>query len=153
MKKHSEIKSKLYEALLERIDAQIETLDNAVKSVHESKANETKSSAGDKFETGRAMLHLEQDKLELQLNNTYKSKNKLAALKSIVPSENIGVGNLVYTNKGTYYISIGIGKLILEGTTYFIISADSPIGKLLVGKSKGDSVSFNGNKIEIVEVG
>ena len=148
---HSNLKSKLNEALLHRINTQIETINNAIASIHESKGNETKSSAGDKFETGRAMLHLEQDKLEGQLSNAYQLKSKLETLKLDHTSDRIGQGSLVFTNMGIYFISIGIGKMQFEDTTYFVISNDSPIGKLFIGKMKGDIVSFNNKKIELID--
>ena len=137
--------------LLDRINTQIGTLTNSIKSIHESKANETKSSAGDKFETGRAMLHLEQDQLESQLQNAYELRKKLSSLKSIPESNKIEQGHLVITNKGTYYVAIGIGKMKMKDQTYLVVSADAPIGKLLIGKSKGDTISFNGNNIEILD--
>ncbi len=153
MENANNIKSKLLQVLLQQIDTQIETLNNAIASIHESKGNETKSSAGDKFETGRAMLHLEQDKLESQLSNAFGLKKKLNSLKSIAISGKIGVGSLIYTSKGIYFISIGIGKVLMDDSTYLVISTDSPIGKLLIGKSIGDFISFNGNEIEILDIG
>jgi hypothetical protein len=62
------------------------------------------------------------------------------------------LGSLVNTNTGNYYLSISLGKLTLHAKDYFLISAVTPIGKLLIGKSIGDSVSFNGKSIEILGI-
>ncbi len=148
----SNLKSKLNDALLHRINTQIETIQKSIQSIQDSKENETKSSVGDKYETGRAMLHLEQDKLEAQLSNGYFSKTKLETLKSIATLDKVGSGSLVFTNKSTYYLAIGIGKVLLENDTYLVVSPSAPIGKLLVGKSVGDSITFNGNRIEILDI-
>ena len=152
MKELADIKNKLHTALLQRINTQIDTINKSIQSIHESKSNETKSSAGDKFETGRAMLHLEQDQLESQLRNANQLRGKLKTLKSIPALEKIEEGSLVLTDNGTYYISIGVGKMKFEEKIYLVISSDSPIGKQLVGKSKNDIVAFNGRKIKILEI-
>lgn len=150
---HSNLKTKINEALLHRINTQIDSINQSLQSIQESKANETKSSVGDKYETGRAMLHLEQDKLEAQLSNAFLSKTKLETLKSSPVTDKVESGSLVFTNKGIYYLSIGIGKVLLDNETYLVISPAAPIGKLLIGKSVSETISFNGNRIEILEIG
>lgn len=67
-------------------------------------------------------------------------------------TEVISLGSLVETNLGTYFISISAGQLLLENTTYFAISTSSPIGKLLLGKKEGQSLVWNGRKINIHSV-
>ncbi len=56
------------------------------------------------------------------------------------------------TDKGSYFVAIGIGKVTLEGKRYFCVSPDSPIGRLLIGKRGGDEVVFNGNQFIIKEI-
>ena len=63
-----------------------------------------------------------------------------------------GVGSLIKTNSGLFYISIGLGKVTIENKTIFVISAISPIGKLLLNKKEKDSFSFNGNQYHIKEI-
>ena len=47
------VKTKLVEVLNELVDVKIEALRAAIADVSDSMKNDTKSSAGDKFETGR----------------------------------------------------------------------------------------------------
>lgn len=152
MQSYSKIKILLHQTLVEKIDAQIETISNKIESVHDSKANETKSSVGDKYETGRAMLHLEQEQLETQLGNTMVLQKQLKQLKDAPASDKISMGSLIETNKGIYYLAIGIGKVVLDSSSYFVISPNAPIGKLLVGKKMGDSIAFNENVINILGI-
>ena len=61
-------------------------------------------------------------------------------------------GSLVYTNSGNYFISIGIGKVELNDFTCYAISLASPVGKILEGNIVGNSLSFQGKEINIIEI-
>jgi transcription elongation GreA/GreB family factor len=122
----------------------------AIAEVRESSANETKSSAGDKYETAREMMQQEIDRNQGRLNEVSKLK---ATLDTITPTEKgdkIQPGSIVYTNNGNFYISISAGPLTLDGTRYYAISAASPIGIKLVGQKAGYSFELNG-KVFVVE--
>ena len=119
-------------------------------SINKEKNNLKKSSAGDKFETSRALMQTEYDKIHNQL---LILKNQLRAIKSISLSDKkkkVGVGSFIKTNKSFYFISIGLGKQIIDNNAINIISLSSPIGKLLNNKKKGDKIVFN-NKEELIE--
>lgn len=148
----NDIKIKLIKKLHERLDAQIDTSQSAINSAKESKNNETKSSAGDKFETGRAMMQIEQEKNELQLSKTFQLKNLLQQVDIEKEFETVGFGSLVLTNRGKYFIAIGVGKIDVEGEVYFVISMDSPVGKLLLGKKVGEKCQFRENQFLIEDI-
>ena len=119
-------------------------------SINKEKNNLKKSSAGDKFETSRALMQTEYDKIDNQL---LILKNQLRAIKSISLSDNkkkVGVGSFIKTNKSFYFISIGLGKQIIDNNDIYVISLSSPIGKLLNNKKKGDKIVFN-NKEELIK--
>lgn len=129
---------------------------NAIKAVlievQNAANNETKSSAGDKHETGRAMAQLETEKLSAQLSETLKLEQVLTLINPKEKHQLIGLGSLVITNNGNFYITVSLGKIAINSETYFIISAVSPIGKQLIGLSKNDSFSFNGRSYLIKTV-
>ena len=109
-------------------------------SINKEKNNLKKSSAGDKFEISRALMQTEYDKIHNQL---LILKNQLRAIKSISLSDKkkkVGVGSFIKTNKSFYFISIGLGKQIIDNNAINIISLSSPIGKLLNNKKKGDKI-------------
>ena len=119
-------------------------------SIKKEKNNLKKSSAADKFEISRALMQTEYDKIHNQL---LILKNQLRAIKSISLSDKkkkVGVGSFIKTNKSFYFISIGLGKQIIDNNAINIISLSSPIGKLLNNKKKGDKIVFN-NKEELIE--
>jgi len=115
----------------------------------DSRDSDTKSSAGDKFETSREMAQIELNNLEAQLAKVSKQINELQQI-SINPTERITIGSLVQTNKAIYLIAIPFGKIQNQNATYYVISLASPIGQLLNQKKKGDSIQFNGNNELII---
>ncbi len=124
----------------------------AIDSLRDSRDSDTKSSAGDKHETSREMAQVEMENYQIQLNKTLGQKNELAQINADYIRDEITVGSLVETNEGTYFISIGLGKIKMNGSEYFVISSASPIGQQLLQKKKGDQFSFLGREIKIVAV-
>ena len=127
------------------------TLDEARREyvlAKESRDSDTKSSAGDKFETGREMMQREMDKLSALVDNTLNSIAKLDRIADLPVSAVISEGSLVETDQDTYYISIGYGKL----EDAYAISIESPLGIELKGKKVGDRVEMRGRIITIKSI-
>ena len=115
-------------------------------------ATETKRSAGDKHETGRAMLQVEIEKAGQQFVEDSQMRETLAKIDVSTSSTNVQLGSVVETNIDKYFITIAAGKLIVADKTYFAISVSSPIGKLLLGKQQNDEFVFNEKKIKVLKV-
>jgi len=147
-----DIKVKLLQAAKDVVAIKIKTANTAVTSAQESKLNETKSSAGDKFETGRAMMQVEQEKAEMQLSQSNHLMSILNNLKLEKPYDRAALGSLVITAQHSYFLSIGIGKLVVEGKTYYAISELSPIGKLLIGKQEKETIQFREQTITLNKI-
>ena len=119
----------------------------------ESANEEGKSSAGDKYETGRAMAQLEIEKASSQLAEANKLKQALVQVPADALGPVVKPGSLVVTNQGRYFISIAAGSLTVDDKTWFAISAGSPLGAILVGKKEGDVVKMMGKEIVVEKVG
>ena len=144
------MKKRIVEFITLLIKDKTQLLKFELDSINKEKNNINKSSAGDKFETSRALMQTEYDKIHNQL---LILKNQLRAIKSISLSDKknkVGVGSFIKTNKSFYFISIGLGKQIIDNNDIYIISLSSPIGKLLNNKKKGDKIVFNNNE-ELIE--
>jgi hypothetical protein len=115
-------------------------------------ANDSKSTAGDKHETSRAMMQLEQEKLGSQLRILEEQQQQLALISQLQQSPKITNGSLIQTDRGHIFIGIALGKLNAGGQDVICITNQSPLGKLLTGKSSGDSVSLNNIKYSILSV-
>ncbi len=120
--------------------------------IQEALTSETKSSAGDKHETGRAMLQLEREKLGHQLAKAEEMKQVMAKVHLQENMKIIGLGSCVTTSKGNYFLAISAGAFTNKDISIFCISIGTPIGKLLLGKTIGEVIVFKGEKIEILEI-
>jgi transcription elongation GreA/GreB family factor len=123
-----------------------------IESATNSRNNETKSSAGDKYETGRAMVQYELEKAQVQLEKINELENELLRIDVSKKNNKVEYGSLVFTNDNKYFISIGLGKIELNNEPVFCISLNSPIGKILQNKKAGEKVSFRGKEITITGI-
>ena len=142
-----ELKQALYKTLLHQLEQKIIETKVSLKSAIESRDNDTKSSAGDKHETARAMVQIEIDKSEDQLKKTIDLQSELLSLNLEKQYKKIEKGCLVVTNTEMFFISIGLGKILFNESIYYAISLVSPIGALLKDKVVGDKVQFNGKEL------
>lgn len=123
-----------------------------IEDIQTSLSSETKSSAGDKHETGRAMLQLEREKLGQQLAEAEKMKQTLSKVPKEASKTVVGLGSWVVTSKADYYLAISAGEFKSEGKSVYCISAATPIAQLLFGKEQGASTTFSGQEIKIIEI-
>ncbi len=130
----------------------LEELERHVFAVQESANQESKSSMGDKYETGRAMAQNEVFMLRSQLENLKLEYGKFEATDFSVEREECAAGSLVQTGNGWFLLSAALGKVSLPGRMVMCISLDSPLGKALSGKRKGDIFLVNGKEGRVLEV-
>ena len=146
------IKTALLQQCLEYVNARLRTVEETIQSHRKALSSETKSSAGDKHETGRAMLQLEMEKAGQQLTSILQMKETLSRINIAKKSTAVSLGTLVETNSGTYFISVSAGEITLDSKNYFAISIASPIGKLMLGKKAGEELIWNGKEINIHKI-
>lgn len=113
---------------------------------------ETKSSAGDKYETSRAMINLEKEKVEANLLELIKKRLAISAIDPAKVTNKVKNGSLVTTGAGIFFISTSLGKLEIDGNSIFVISPVSPIAQVMLDLTSGDSFEFNGKKNSIVSL-
>lgn len=145
-------KEELYRFCQVNINLRIKDCERQLNDLQESLSAETKSSAGDKHETGRAMIQLEREQLGLRLKELEAEKAVLDRINPTKHSKTVQPGSLVITSTHHYYIATSIGKIILENTPYFALSIHSPMGQVLLGHQTGDEVSFRGESFKILNV-
>ncbi|MDA8886341.1 hypothetical protein N8368_02290 [Bacteroidia bacterium] len=145
-------KSEIQAACMHKLQSQIEELQAAKDKVQESVVGEENSTSGNKFETARAMGQEELDRLNRQMNNFVREMNILSQISPTKPCDTGQLGALIKTDKKTLYLSVALGKVELDKETLYAISTVSPIGQLIMGKGKGDVISFAGKKEKIVSV-
>jgi transcription elongation GreA/GreB family factor len=146
------LKQKLYNLCENYVADRIATAQNAIEAAQQSANDETKSSAGDKYETGRAMMQQEAEWGRKQLAEAWALKQSFEHVSNDQPESRVFAGSVVYTNKGIFYLSISAGKLSVDGQTVFAISVASPLGGKLLGKSTGSVVNFNEQDFTILNI-
>ena len=124
-------------------DDRIAAITDSLAKIEEARNGETKSSAGDKFETGRAMMQMEEAKLNGQLEEVLKVRRVLDQIDPLHTGTHIAAGSLVATNRGNYFLAVGLGKVRLDDRIFFCTSMESPIGRQLHGKQVGEVFTFN----------
>ena len=137
------LKQKIYNHYLQVIHDKVAMLQNILTDLKESGSNETKSTAGDKHETALAMLQIEQANTRGQLQEALTQK---AALEKINPALSASIvlnGSLVKTNRGYLFVSIALGKTVIENITVIALSPQSPLGQKLMGLKVGDVAVIN----------
>jgi len=138
------MKKALLQFCWDHVEVRSKRLKLSLEGLQESLDSETKSTAGDKHETGRAMVQLEQEKLAQQVQELEHTRNILKKIDIERKSNSIGLGSLVKTSLADYFIAISAGTFQHEGGMVYCISAKAPIAQLLMGKSVGDNFMFNG---------
>ena len=146
------IKEQLLEYCFTYVEERIISAQNAITVAQEAANEEGKSSAGDKYETGRAMMQLEIEKNTSQLLQAKQMLNLLNQIKTFTTQNLVQQGSLVQTNNGFYFIAIGAGIVKMNNLDYYLISQVSPICQLLKGKKVGDSFVFNSKEFKILSV-
>ena len=152
MPKTSLLKQQLYHQCVQFMEDRLKIVTNQIEDIQQSLTSETKSSAGDKHETGRAMLQLEREKAGQQLAEIQKTKANLQKIQLKSSGKNVSLGSVVSTKEANYFICISAGALTCNGESYFAIAPNTPIGQLLMGKTVGDSVKFRDTSIVITKI-
>ena len=144
-----EIKKNLFEACNQFCENSLNNITGNLQEIKEALTTETKSSAGDKHETGRAMLQLEREKLGNQLAEIQKVQQVLFKINIEKRHTKITLGSLIYTTQSNYFIAISAGELVVNNQKFYAISGNTPMGQLLLGKTIGDDVVFREQRFKI----
>ncbi len=146
------LKQNLYQRCHAYLDSCIEANLQAIADAQKASNEDTKSSAGDKYETGRAMMQQEKDRGMAQLNEANKQKVFLNSITPNTINNKVDTGSLVFTDRGNFYLAISAGVLQFEGVEYVAVSPASPIGIKLKGLAEGQNFSLNGKVFQINKI-
>jgi transcription elongation GreA/GreB family factor len=147
----NEFKAKVYQTALSQLKQKEALLTEERKNIIESILEEEKNSAGDKYETGRETMTQDLVNIESQLKQGKLDIEELYRLQTIkeTPSS-VQEGALIKLGNDWFLIAISIGQIKVDDTKVFLLSRNSPLGELLIGKKKKDQVNFRG-KMHLIE--
>lgn len=145
-----EVKQKIYQKCIEKLK---EVLENSKSAMDEAQtaANEY-GAPKDRYDSFRTQLLRKRDLFAEQYNKTLKEYDFLKGLNPDIINKTVTINSLVITNKQRFYVTVGLGKVDLPEGEFYIISPLAPIYQVLKEKVTGDTVTFNGQKISIVDM-
>ena len=143
-------KRRIYDKCLEMLEESAETTRKRIEEVQKD-ANESEQEH-DVFDGTRNKLLRQRDIYAEQLQNVLDEIQVLKKVTFDEPVEQVEFGAFVMTNQQDMFIVIGLGKVELDGKTYYAISKDVPIFNAMEGMKKGDTFEFNNNKFEIKDI-
>ncbi len=147
-----QLKGAIFLACQAHIEARVATAEEALAAARDASQDDTKSSAGDKYETGREMMQQEIDRNERLLAEAKAMKHVLDAINPEEQKSQGGVGAVIETDRGVFFLGPGIGVLDTEQGRVFALSASSPIGRLLLGCKPGDTVRYSNAAYTVSQV-
>ncbi|WP_066441353.1 hypothetical protein [Chryseobacterium sp. CCH4-E10] len=143
-------KSKLLNIVRNKLLEKIQKFEKLIEETRASNSD-TKSSMGDKYETGREMLQQEINNLQRQLN---EALNQQAFLQKVNTESSAKVQNgaLVETEKGLFYIAASVGEVICDNRKVMTVSTESPLAKAMAGLTTGQSFSLNNTSHNVKQI-
>ncbi|MGY6557876.1 MAG: hypothetical protein ACXIT9_01195 [Nitritalea sp.] len=145
------LKERLLSAAQAEIAQQLQALEEQIEALRQDATMETKSSAGDKYETSREMLQQSERLLQERYQHARGHAAALAQLE-VKACQQVVTGALVSTNIGRLFVGVGIGSMQVEGQVIYFVSEQAPIVAALAGGKVGEHVHFNGKKIMINDI-
>jgi hypothetical protein len=145
-----EEKALLLEVCKRLVEGKIKTAHDELESYNAQSKEETKSSAGDKYETTRAMIHLEKEKISIQLNESLKLQQIFEMIRPNPDSS--GIGKMLVTDQGRFFIAASLGLVESQNEKYYVLSPVAPLGRLLSQSKKGDVLTFNTKKYKVLDL-
>ncbi len=148
-----EVKRQLLQLCVQMQQDRVDHARKAMEEAQQSANQEERSTAGDKYDTSRAMSHNVRDMNARQLQEALRELALLGQLNPAAGTAEVRLGSLVRTSSGNYFVAVSGGPFQVAGQTYFAVSTAAPLGRELLGKKAGDTFPFRGKPLRINDVG
>jgi transcription elongation GreA/GreB family factor len=146
------LRAQLLTLCLRELESRIALEQREIAVVREASAQETKSSAGDKYETARAMFQQQIEGHTRRLAEAESLWERIRQIPSESTSTTVGVGSVVFTNRQNFFVCASLGTLSLPPLEFVSLSLASPLGKLLKGKRAGETLTWNAQPLTLLDV-
>ena len=151
-KEKIKLKKELKEICIGLLEERIQAAARAMQVAQESANESEKSSAGDKYETSRAMGQQDRDMNARQLE---EGKRELGLLLSVDAEKiytSVTQGAFVICKGNMFFVLTGLGTIHHQNKSIVVLSPKAPLSIAMNQMSAGYTFIFNGNKFEITEV-
>jgi transcription elongation GreA/GreB family factor len=144
------VKEKLLARCIEMKEESEGNLRAAMEDAQQS-ANEY-GAPKDRYDSFRAQMMRKRDMLAQQLSVADEELRYLRQIKATSVFTKVEAGALVELNTQKLYILVGIGKVEVDNETYYVVSPVVPLVLAMKDMKKGDSFSFRGTAMQIIEI-
>ncbi len=149
----NEFKNAVYQTAISLLKQKAALLAEERKNIIESILEEEKNSAGDKYETSRETMTQDLNSLEKQIKQSSLDLDELYRLQTIKDTPpTVQEGALVQLGADWFLLAVSVGQVKVGDKSVFLLSKNSPLGELLVGKKKGEMIQFRGKPQSITEI-
>ncbi|MDE0558746.1 hypothetical protein OU792_02045 [Algoriphagus sp. NF] len=140
-------KEEVFKQAVSILKTRIQELKEERKAISDGILEDDKSSAGDKFETGREMLTQDLRQVESQITSNSNLLDEIYRVQSVKSqSSNVREGSLIRIAGEYFLIAAAVGKITVNEQGVYLISAASPLAQSVMGKGSGDKVLFKGKE-------
>ncbi|PLK43236.1 GreA/GreB family elongation factor [Emticicia sp. TH156] len=146
------MKEAILEKVKELVEKRMNTSWEAMEAAKNSANEESKSSAGDKYETARAMGQLDREMNGRMYEQARQERQLLDKINPGVTHTAVNSGALTETSMGTFYVAVGTGAINVDGKNIMVISPQSPIGQAIMRKKTGETFTFRGKTEQIISI-
>lgn len=137
---------------LRLVQDRIDAFKDMIEALTADASNDAKGSAGDKHETTLSMMHIEQEKLSAKLREFMAQRSVLESIDSSSKHLVAGLGSLIVSGERLLFISVALPKATIDGIPVIALSPESPLGCLLMGRTKGEHVEIGGYVYSIDDI-
>lgn len=146
------MKAEILEKVKEIIGKRMDTSWQAMEAAKNSANEEGKSSAGDKYETARAMGQLDREMNGRMYEQAQQERLILEKINPQIVHVNVSLGAFVKTTMGDFFVAVGAGVVAMNGKNIMVISPQAPIGQILMGKTENDTFEFRGKNYKVLSI-
>lgn len=143
------LKERLKTICIQRLEDKISAFRTIVSDMSADAQTDAKSSAGDKHETGLAMMHIEQENLSKKIKENLDILEVVSKIDEKKVSDKVEFGSVVKINSVTLFFSAALPKIILDDMSVMAISNDAPIAKELLGRKLNETFVFNNCEFKV----
>jgi transcription elongation GreA/GreB family factor len=145
------VKRKIWEQCF---NLQASTVDAARKTMlqAEESANSEIGSSEESFDSFREQCQKEREMYSKKLEEASFGLEILRRMDPDYTSEAVAMGAVVKTAIQTFFISISLGEVNVNGEKAYAVSTQSPIYKAMEGKRKGETFKFRDQDVLITDL-
>lgn len=148
-----ELRAAVLAALESVMKSELAVASAQFEGLRESLEGEAKSTAGDKHETGRAMVQMEMEQAAGRLARLEEMVRNWSRLQPDRIRTEAGPGAVVSTSIGRFVVGLAWGAFeVNENEVWRAISADAPLALAMRRCGEGDVLNFRGRSVEILQV-